>query len=123
GRMGLADVDGEELGAGAVTTLQFFEGPKLGPIGPSGEAAEDEDDRLLAAELAQRQGACPIVRRQREVGRHLAHVGAFPQRADLAVEEAAQQHPARRHARRWALPLGWGLGWSLGRPARRPVEV
>ena len=47
--MGLADVDGDELDAVLVAAVQVFEGPELGPEGPSGEAAEHQHDGLLTS--------------------------------------------------------------------------
>ena len=45
--MRLADVNVEEGDAIAVAIFQLFDGPKLGPIRPSGEAAEDQDQRTV----------------------------------------------------------------------------
>ena len=41
GRVCFPNVNGQELYAVAIFLVEFFQGPKLGPIGPSGEAAEN----------------------------------------------------------------------------------
>jgi hypothetical protein len=61
-RVRLADVDGDELDAIAKALVQFFQDPKLGSIGTSGEAAEDEHDGFFAAELAERHLLLAVVR-------------------------------------------------------------
>lgn len=46
GGVGLADVDRNKLNAVAITPLQVFQGPKLGPKWPSGEATENQNHWL-----------------------------------------------------------------------------
>ena len=51
GRVRLPHIDAQKFGAVAITAVQVVQDPRLGSIGPSGKAAEDEHDRFLAAEL------------------------------------------------------------------------
>jgi hypothetical protein len=90
GRVRLADVDVKELCPVAVATFQLFDGPKLGPIGASGEAAEDQHHRLARA--VRLHGDFLAVRRgQREVGGRRADRRPGRGRADFALKHAQQQ--------------------------------
>src|SRR5579883_2777717 len=66
-RMRFADVDGEKLNLVTVAPLQFFQGPKLGPVRPSREAAEYEYHGLGRESFRQLDRLFPIDRFQREV--------------------------------------------------------
>ena len=85
GRMSFADVDGNELGAIAVALGKFLEGAKLGPVGASGEAAEDEHDRFLAARVRQANLPLAVLRLEREVRGVVTDGRALVGRAELAV--------------------------------------
>lgn len=50
-RMSFTDVYGQELNAVAIAAMKFLEGSRLGPVGASGEAAEDQDDGFLAMKV------------------------------------------------------------------------
>ena len=77
----------QERRAVAVATFHLFDGPKLGPIGPSGEAAEDQHQRPVAPVVAQAD-VLAVRGGENEVGCGIADGGAWRGRADLAVEQA-----------------------------------
>ena len=64
GRMRLADVDGQEIDTVAVALVNLFQDPKLGSVGASGEAAEDQHHGLLAKGVAQAEQALAVGRWQ-----------------------------------------------------------
>ena len=97
---------------GRRTSVQVFEGPKLGPERPSGEAAEDQDDGLLPAVIGQGDAPRLIVRLQGERRRLLAEARPLGGRPDLAGEQALQQ---RRSATVPPRPAGFPpLAVALG---------
>lgn len=99
GRMGFSNVNGQEFRALAVTAVQGVQGPELGPKRSSGEAAEDEDDRLVAEQVVKMDDFFAVDRFQGEVGGLGGEGGAFGPAADFAGDEAFEQGDRR-----------WGVG-------------
>jgi len=104
GRVGLFDVDGDELDAVGVAAVQVFQDPKLGSEGASREAAEDQDDGLLPAVIGQGDTLRLIGCLQSERRRLLAQTRPLGPRPDLAGEQALQERRARRAFRAGRLP-------------------
>ncbi len=73
GRMGFADVNGQECNLVAIASIKRLKGPKLGPKRPSCKAPEHEYDRPFAANLVEVDGCFTIDRRQDKFGREFAH--------------------------------------------------
>src|SRR5262249_24470793 len=66
------NVHGQELYAVAIFLVEILQGPKLGPIGPSGKAAENQDHGFLVAELRESDLALAVLKRQGEIRRRYA---------------------------------------------------
>jgi hypothetical protein len=75
--MGFPNIDAEEIRTIAIALVKRFQGPKLGPEGPSGEAAEDEHYGLLAQVIGQVNTALAVDARQREVRSRLSNARSF----------------------------------------------
>src|SRR5207244_4499583 len=85
-RMRLADVDREELDVVAVALVDFFQDPKLGSVGSSGKAAEDQHHRFSGLELRQLHFALAVLRAQPEVGSALPDARPFKRRAEFSIQ-------------------------------------
>ena len=90
GRVRLADIDRQESDSVFVALMNLFQDPRLGSIGASGKAAEDEHHGLLAAELGERDGLLAVVGLEREIGRELADIRPLEEGAQLAVQQTTQ---------------------------------
>ena len=87
--MRFADIDADKLDFVAIAAFEFFQDPKLGSIRPSGEAAEDQHHRLLAAKLRESEDlAFVIMSRQRKIGSEAANLRPFMKRTDFALEQS-----------------------------------
>ena len=63
-RMGLLDVDDQELNAVLVLLVDFVQAPGLLAEGRSGVGAEDQPHRTLVAEVGERNGRLAISERR-----------------------------------------------------------
>jgi hypothetical protein len=119
GGMRLADVNDVERRAILVLLVEFIEGGNLPPEGRSGVAAEDEDDRLLAAQGGQLKMALVVGAFERKIRSGVAYAEcAFarthPERLQRKHEERDVRevaHGAREEIR----PLAHGEVKSAGR--------
>src|SRR5205085_3088178 len=90
--MGLTDIDRQELDLILVTAIQSFQDPKLGSIRPSGKAAEDKHDRLLAAIVAQVDGPLAVMRLEGEARSAFADGRPLEERTKLPRQQAVHHH-------------------------------
>ena len=92
--MGLADVDHHERGTVPVAAVQLLDVAGLAAERAAGEVAEDQDDRLRADELRERDLLLAVDRLEREVGRRRVERRAGLERADLLAEQPLDQASA-----------------------------
>src|SRR3712207_8524109 len=76
------------------TTLFRSQDPKLGSIGPSGKAAEDQHHRLLAVKLGQANLLLAVLGLEREIRGLLSDPGAF-------INRRSEEHTSELQSRQY----------------------